>query len=289
MRNAGRTVVGRIRRRAARARRMDPSVKVQPDATAALAALRRRACTAEALTRWHASGSAGTLPRPEATSQWGEDALLWDLFGAQETGFFIEAGAFDGYTFSATYLFECVGWSGLLVEPLPERAAQCRQRRPGSRVVEAALTRPGGTEPTTLTIVESAEMLSYVGGTPIHARRLADEGAALSTRQVPVEAVTLDQLLDGREGPIDFCVLDVEGDELAVLEGFDLRRWQPRALLIEDNSAGADGSVRRYMRDREYERAGVFFGNDLYLRQNDEALRQRLVDAHWSVSGALDA
>ena len=42
----------------------------------------------------------------EACSQWGEDVLLWDLFGGKTDGFFIEAGAFDGYTFSVTYLLD---------------------------------------------------------------------------------------------------------------------------------------------------------------------------------------
>ena len=83
---------------------------------------RIRACEAEATSRWLAAGGADSgRPRPEARSQNAEDALLWDLLGDREHGFFVEAGAYDGYTFSVSYLFECVGWSGLLVEPIPGR------------------------------------------------------------------------------------------------------------------------------------------------------------------------
>lgn len=33
---------------------------------------------------------------------------------------------------------------------------------------------------------------------------------------------------------IDFISIDVEGHELDVLDGFDLARWRPRLILIED-------------------------------------------------------
>jgi hypothetical protein len=61
-------------------------------------------------------------------------------------GFFIEAGANDGYAQSNTYYFEKIrGWSGLLIEPVPALAAECRRNRRGP-VIEAALAaaaRPG--------------------------------------------------------------------------------------------------------------------------------------------------
>src|SRR5258708_7583815 len=52
----------------------------------------------------------------EFTSQFGEDLLAWTLLGQPTNGFFIEAGAFDGYRYSVTYPLETMGWKGLLVE-----------------------------------------------------------------------------------------------------------------------------------------------------------------------------
>jgi hypothetical protein len=46
---------------------------------------------------------------------------------------------------------------------------------------------------------------------------------------------TLDRVLEeAHASEIDFISLDVEGMELDVLRGFDLARWQPSLLLIED-------------------------------------------------------
>src|SRR5437899_10876999 len=58
----------------------------------------------------------------------------------QDRGVFVEAGGHDGFTQSNTYYLERFrGWSGVLVEPIPELAAEARRNRPGARVFECAL------------------------------------------------------------------------------------------------------------------------------------------------------
>ena len=70
------------------------------------------------------------------------DLQLVDLMGRRRGGTFVEAGANDGIRQSNTYYLEKVlGWKGVLVEPMPELASLCSQRRPGSIVVNAALVR----------------------------------------------------------------------------------------------------------------------------------------------------
>ena len=125
--------------------------------------------------------------------------------GDRQEGFFIEAGAYDGYEFSVSYLFECAGWSGLLVEPLADRAAQAANRRKASRVVTAALSRPGAPQSATF---RRDEIEWY--------SKLGDDGEQGNV----VEVTTLDALLEGHTGGIDFVVLDLEGHELTALEGF---------------------------------------------------------------------
>ena len=55
-------------------------------------------------------------------------------------GFFIEAGANNGVKFSNTLFFERYrNWRGLLIEPIPDLAAQCRENRPACIVENCAL------------------------------------------------------------------------------------------------------------------------------------------------------
>ena len=54
---------------------------------------------------------------------------------------------------------------------------------------------------------------------------------------IDVPIGTLDDILEEANAPvpIDFMSIDVERHEVEVLSGFDLARWRPRLVLIEDH------------------------------------------------------
>ncbi len=199
----------------------------------------------------------------EFRSQFGEDALLWELFRGQLDGFFIEVGAFDGYSFAVTYALECLGWKGLLIEAIPDRAEECRRRRTNSRVVHAALADKHGGEVTfTVTEDQHGGMLSYLDPNSSHARSLA----SAPKRSVTVPRTTMNELLQGHSGEIDVAAIDVEGGELTLLRGFDLFQHKPKVLLIEDNSRGADTALAQYMSMMPYTLLGWLEVNMIYAR-----------------------
>jgi FkbM family methyltransferase len=230
-----------------------------------LRALGRRVTALEAAASLAARGLAPRHP-VEFRAQYGEDAALWDLFRHQTSGFFIEAGAFDGYEFSVSYALECVGWTGLLVEPIPERAEQCRARRTGSRVVHAALSHPGAAPALEFTVVDDewGGMLSYL--TTDEAHRAAITASGRSSRRVSVPVTTLDALLADHAGEVDAAVIDVEGGEVDVLRGFDLARFRPKVLMLEDNSRSEHSPLGRYMQQQAYVLAGWVEVSRVYVR-----------------------
>jgi len=165
--------------------------------------------------------------------------LKLEPFIAKAGGFFIEAGANDGISQSNSLFFEKhYGWTGLLVEPIPELAARCRQNRPDCMVVNSALV---PFDYTAATIeMHACNLMSLVKGamksTEADLEHIARgcEIQQVESREIRVPAIPLSQLLDQngvRE--IDFLSLDVEGFELAVLQGLDLTRHRPRWMLIE--------------------------------------------------------
>lgn len=64
--------------------------------------------------------------------------------------------------------------------------------------------------------------------------------------------MTLDGVLQdaGASAPIDFLSIDTEGHEIEVLSGFDLARWRPRLILIED--LVLDRDLHRLLTGRGY-------------------------------------
>lgn len=218
----------------------------------------------------------------EFRSQYGEDVLLWDVFGQALDGFFIEVGAYDGVSLSVTRALEAAGWRGLLVEALPERAEQCRKNRPNSRVEHAALGKPGGASTVTFSAVEHAtpgmDMLSHIDApdaTTEHKETIDREGAR--TKHVTVPLTTMDALLE-KDPPsrIDAAVIDVEGAELSLLGGFDLKKWRPRVIVIEDNTMGEDDRVASRIRAGGYAEAGWVGVNRVFVRTEESALMERV-------------
>jgi FkbM family methyltransferase len=162
----------------------------------------------------------------------------------RDGGFFVEAGANDGFTQSNTYYFErCRGWRGVLVEGIPALAAECRRNRPAAVVVEAALmasATPGQTVTMhysgLMSAVENA--LGSAEATAEHISRGLAVQSLAATYAVEVRARTLTEVLEENcpAQEIDLLSLDVEGMEAGVLRGLDLARFAPRYLCVETRS-----------------------------------------------------
>jgi FkbM family methyltransferase len=156
-----------------------------------------------------------------------------------ERGFFVEAGANDGYLQSNTYYLERFkGWTGVLVEPIPELYVRCVRERPRSRVYNCALVPDGFSDPTVT--MRYSGLMSIVPGARGSHQADAQHIEAGTMRgwdrlyEVEVPARTLTSVLDDAgASKIDLLVLDVEGYEPQVLAGLDLSRHAPRFLLVE--------------------------------------------------------
>jgi FkbM family methyltransferase len=157
----------------------------------------------------------------------------------ERNGVFVEAGAFDGFLQSNTYYFERLkGWTGLLVEPVPELAAAARRERTRSRVVQAALVPPElEGRPVQLTVANLMTLVHGAQGSPEADREHAETGTRGGREpnyELEVRGATLSALLDEAGfDEIDLLVLDVEGYEPEALAGLDLERHTPRYLLVE--------------------------------------------------------
>jgi FkbM family methyltransferase len=173
-------------------------------------------------------------------------------------GFFVEAGANDGFTQSNTYWLERFrAWRGILVEPMPDLAAQARLSRPASTVVECALV--SANDARTSVRMHFGDLMSIVDGA--RAEDWPAAGTVLGWRdphELDVDARTLSSLLDEHGAPeVDLLSLDVEGFEAPALCGLDLDRHAPRYVLVE-------------IHDREHDRPPI-----------DDALGDAYVEHGW--------
>jgi FkbM family methyltransferase len=139
-----------------------------------------------------------------------------------ENGYFVEAGAVDGFFESNTYYLERFrGWTGVLVEPIPEMFNRLRVNRPKSKAFNCALVPFGYGE-------------DEVSIRPAHALSSISSDTNLGSASISVPARTLSSILDEARLPrVDLLSLDVEGYEIEVLRGICFERHAPRFILIE--------------------------------------------------------
>jgi len=202
-------------------------------------------------------------------AQHGEDIFLWNYFDRKREGYFIEIGAYDGISLSNTFAFENIGWKGLLIEANPDVAEQCRKNRPGGRVIHAAVGAPGHGNSIIFHAVsgeQGDEMLSFINPGSADLTRFQSEGKTI--RQIKVPLRTMDSILEEvRPKEIDFVTIDVEGGEMDVLKGFDLARFEPNVVVLENNTGNSDYPVLRYMTQQGYRRFHTLGCNEFYTKE----------------------
>jgi FkbM family methyltransferase len=156
----------------------------------------------------------------------GESWMVRDYLGPRE-GYFVDVGANRPQEQSQTFHLEQRGWSGVLIEPQPDLAAELLRCRT-AQVYAVACSSPnnaGRSMP-----LQVAGVFSTLNAEMLDLRATPSDIIGVAVR-------TLDQVLIDAQAPspIDFLSIDVEGHELDVVRGFDFERWRPRLILIEDH------------------------------------------------------
>lgn len=205
-------------------------------------------------------------------AQNGEDIILARFFSDVPHGFFVEAGAYDGVTYSNTYLLEKRGWDGMCIEPNPRSYERCCMNRTAT-CLQAALVEYKSQRTTTLLVPEmeilatlSTEHDAEIG--IIHKNVNAEFNGY---KRISVPALTLDSILRRFNAvDIDLLSVDTEWTNGEVMRGANLQQHRPRVVVVE----GGRG-VREAM--ASYHLCHVNVDNLFYVR--DVADIPRMVDA----------
>jgi FkbM family methyltransferase len=159
-------------------------------------------------------------------AEYQESHRVWQFFGCTKQGVFVEVGANHPTLMSQTWHLEQQGWSGVLVEPNPELCELLRARRPRSRTFQVAAGNPE----------QTVEIDLLMGVSDLCSTLAPVLNSPLSGAKVRVELRTLDSILaETKIERIDFLSIDVEGMELEVLRGFNLEKYAPRLILLEEH------------------------------------------------------
>ena len=175
-------------------------------------------------------------------ARFGMDNLLESLL-PHRNGFYVELGANDGALASNSYYFELKkGWKGVLIELSPNLYLSCLKRRGEKNHVFCNACVPFGYK-------DEFVLMRYSDSMTISKNLNLDIGdvdafiesgnkhllPGESSFEFGAKAAALNDLLKKANAPrlIDFLSLDVEGAELAVLQGIDFSYFNFKYILVE--------------------------------------------------------
>lgn len=156
------------------------------------------------------------------------------VFGLRRTGTFVEVGAMDGQSHSNTCGLADIGWSGLYIEATEKYAHACylrHKKNKNVRVLRRAISDHDGVLrlqlADTLTSADTLTQDAYA------AMNWSKDFLTNAYEDVP--CTTLDKTLEEFRVPpgFDVLVIDVEGHEQQVLNGFSISVWKPKMIIIE--------------------------------------------------------
>ncbi len=235
-----------------------------------------------ATERLHRAGRAARYP-VDFRADFSEDVLLFHLFEGRLEGTCVECGAFDGLAASVSYAFDAVGWKTILIEASPSAAALCARNRPESRVVHGAASGHGAPGPLRFVEVVPAASEHVANGDPAAKPNSFVLGAKTpkripgSHRQnvVDVPRVTMDEVLAGEGAFIDLAVIDVEGHEMDLFDGWNFATCCPRVLVVEEDPPGGRPELVALLEGRGMVSVGWRGGNRIMVHQSQPDLLAR--------------
>lgn len=206
--------------------------------------------------------------------QFNSDKILSEVyFPNQETGNCIEVGAVDGFDHSNTLHFEQKGWNCLCIEPQPEYFAVLQKSRKqalnfaiASKEEDEVVFKQVFCKPNNSNLYYPWNGMS---GLDLDSRLLEEHakmGLEPIVKEIKVRTKRLDWCIDNyfKHDTIDFISIDTEGSELDVLKSFDVKKYNIKVMIIENNFN--EPYVEDYLRMFDWKkdrREGV---NDFYVK-----------------------
>jgi FkbM family methyltransferase len=201
-------------------------------------------------------------------SEFLQDIFVLAALRQRRNGFFVEFGAFDGITWSNTYMLEKkLGWAGILAEPNRTFAREVLANRPScvfdSRCVWSATG-------DTISFTETTECRELSTVTQFAQSDYHDR-TKKNPIEYQVETISLADLLVQHKSPaeIDYLSIDTEGSELTILRAFDFNRWRFNVITVEHNwvQSARDG-IHFLLTSHGYTRVLTEFSqcDDWYIR-----------------------
>lgn len=162
---------------------------------------------------------------------------FYSKYFGNKIGTFVEVGAFDGESFSNTSVLADLGWKGFYIEPVHEFAVRCQLRHKNNQNI--SVSNIAISDQIEIIEIAVGGVLSTASSDTREAYKNIDwaKNLPFDTKKREVQSYPLDYFLKEKNilDPFELLVIDVEGHEEKVFNGFSLSQWLPKMIIVELN------------------------------------------------------
>lgn len=202
-------------------------------------------------------------------SQLNDDIMLDKLLGYPSTGFYVDIGANDPVRFSNTMRFYKKGWSGINIEPSPNKIPELNKKRPKDINLNVGIGVNDRSE--TFYVIDPDTLSTF---SKENAYKYIDEGCTLvDTLSIAVKPLADVLEEHAKDIKISFFNIDTEGYDMNVLKSNDWAKFRPELICIEsyDYKEYSDDSKadeqERYLNEHCYKKIYANELNSIYRDQ----------------------
>jgi FkbM family methyltransferase len=198
--------------------------------------------------------------------QFDTDRYISEYFPLNYKGTCVDIGMGEPINGSNTYWFENRGWKCLCVEPNLKYVRQAQGIRLNVEHLACGAVDVDDQPFTIINLIGDNE--SAISSLKIDDRLVQDHRHLINyalSKTINVRKLDTILAMHPEITQIDFISIDTENTELDVLKGWDINRWAPKLMVIENNYD--EPFISAYLADFGYVRDKRIKVNDFYIKQ----------------------
>ena len=159
-----------------------------------------------------------------AYSHWGIDLIIIKLLNSNNKGIYIDVGCHHPFLNNHSYLLYKSGWEGINIDVDYNSIDMFNFFRKSDVNIQTAVTDHKG----------EVDLFFYHNRAAKNT--ISKEFGSDAKEQKKINSDTLNNIIENskfKNSKIDFVSIDVEGNEMNVLNGFNLKKYKPKLILLE--------------------------------------------------------
>ena len=159
-----------------------------------------------------------------AYSHWGVDLIITKLLNSKNKGIYIDVGCHHPFLNNHSYLLYKSGWEGINIDIDYNSIDMFNFFRKSDVNIQTAVTDHKG----------EVDLFFYHNRAAKNT--ISKEFGSDAKEQKKINSDTLNNIIENskfKNSKIDFVSIDVEGNEMNVLNGFNLNKYKPKLILLE--------------------------------------------------------